>query len=129
MIICILCVACNNEYSEHSSESAAVIEKNVIAIDISSQPQQNEYTCHYSDVAKIESICNYIRDLTWDDLTTQKPDTEKGIEYTVTYTNEDNTTKTYYFKEPNYFKTDNFDWKLVNSLEDFKEIAANTTSN
>lgn len=106
----------------------AVKEKTVIAIDIASQPQQEDYTRHYSDAIKIEEICDYIRRLTWNDLKDENPDMENGAEYSVTYTYEDETTKTYYFKEDSYFKSENFDWKLINGVENFKNLIENTVS-
>lgn len=127
-IICILLVACDNKTISGFPNTVAVKEKTVIAIDIASQPQQEDYTRHYSDAIKIEEICDYIRRLTWNDLKDENPDRENGAEYSVTYTYEDETTKTYYFKEDSYFKSENFDWKLINGVENFKNLIENTVS-
>lgn len=83
-IICISLVACDNKTISGFPNTAAVKEKTVIAIDIASQPQQEDYTRHYSDAIKIEEICDYIRRLTWDDLKDENPDLENGAEYSVT---------------------------------------------
>lgn len=82
--ICILLVACDNKTISGFPNTVAVKEKTVIAIDIASQPQQEDYTRHYSDAIKIEEICDYIRRLTWNDLKDENPDMENGAEYSVT---------------------------------------------
>lgn len=130
LTICFICNGCNNKDIKYISDnnipsSVAVKEKNVIQIDVQIKSDNHVSTKSYSDSSKIEKICGYIRELTWDDLQGENPDHENGAEYMVTYINEDNTTKVYYFKEDNYFKTDNFDWKVIANLNDLKDLIAN----
>ncbi|MEG1579535.1 MAG: hypothetical protein RR336_12300, partial [Oscillospiraceae bacterium] len=113
-----LLVGCGNKDINKSLDETAfnsvmakedtIVEPDVITIDIQTKSKNNISTKSYSDSNKIEAICDYIRNLSWYDLQNGNPDDENGTKYVVTYTNEDSTTKTYYFKDSCYFKTNNF---------------------
>ncbi|MFQ9695806.1 MAG: hypothetical protein ACLRY5_03135 [Zhenhengia sp.] len=118
---------CDNKTISGFPNTVAVKEKTVIAIGYCfTTTTRGLYSTH--SIIKIEEICDYIRRLTWDDLKDENPDLENGAEYSVTYTYEDETTKTYYFKEDSYFKSENFDWKLINGVENFKNLIENIVS-
>lgn len=125
-IISVSLVACNSKPPTNSPISEAIDESTVVAIDISTQPANDDYTRHYSDPAKIEEICSYIRGLSWHDLKNEDPNKEDGTEYIVTYSKDDDTTKIYYFKDDRYFKSDTFDWKIIGGFDDFKNLIKNT---
>ena len=126
-------VACNKDASvsvnvDNNSVpmSTAVPEVIVTNVDISALPEDVDYIRHYSNEEKIELVRNFIRQLTWQDITSEKPDEETGVLYTVVYTYEDGTTKTYYFKEDKYFKFEGIGWKIVENFDELKNIIKDT---
>ena len=125
--ICLLLSGCGGKDVNHTSDkntTNAVKEKEVIKIDVEIKTEGESFSKSYSDSKKISEICDFIQELSWNDLQDEIPDEENGTEYVVTCTNEDNTTKAYYFKENNYFKTDACDWKIISNIHDFKQLIA-----
>ncbi len=129
IIICLMFVACNgNKGINDNSLPVATSAKEavVVEISVSTSPENADYIRHYTNKDKIEKIRSFIRGLIWSDVTSEEPDKETGTLYTLTFTYEDSTKKTYYFKENQYFKFDGIDWKIISSIDEMKKIIVDT---